>query len=32
MASHNELGKAVEKMLDSLGVPAKNLMFDNFGA
>ena len=25
------MAKAVEKMLDDLGVPAQNLMFDNFG-
>jgi Na+-transporting NADH:ubiquinone oxidoreductase subunit F len=25
------MSKAVEKMLDDLGVPAQNLMFDNFG-
>lgn len=31
MCGPGPMSKAVEKMLDSLGVPAKNLMFDNFG-
>ncbi len=31
MCGPGPMSKAVEKMLDNLGVPAKNLMFDNFG-
>ena len=31
MCGPGPMSKAVEKMLDDLGVPAKNLMFDNFG-
>ena len=31
MCGPGPMSKAVENMLDSLGVPAKNLMFDNFG-
>ena len=31
MCGPGPMSKAVEKMLDSLGVPSKNLMFDNFG-
>lgn len=32
MCGPGPMSKAVEKMLDELGVPAKNLMFDDFGA
>ncbi len=32
MCGPGPMSKAVENMLDGLGVPAKNLMFDNFGA
>jgi len=32
MCGPGPMGKAVEGMLDSLGVPFENLMFDNFGA
>ena len=31
MCGPGPMSKAVEKMLDDLGVPAQNLMFDNFG-
>jgi Na+-transporting NADH:ubiquinone oxidoreductase subunit F len=31
MCGPGPMSKAVEKMLDDLGVPSKNLMFDNFG-
>ena len=31
MCGPGPMSKAVENMLDSLGVPSKNLMFDNFG-
>lgn len=31
MCGPGPMSKAVESMLDSLGVPMKNLMFDNFG-
>ena len=31
MCGPGAMSKAVEKMLDDLGVPAQNLMFDNFG-
>ena len=31
MCGPGPMSKAVEGMLDSLGVPMKNLMFDNFG-
>ena len=30
MCGPGPMSKAVEKMLDDLGVPAQNLMFDNF--
>ena len=32
MCGPGPMSKAVENMLDSLGVPRENLMFDNFGA
>ena len=31
MCGPGPMSQAVEKMLDDLGVPAQNLMFDNFG-
>ena len=31
MCGPGPMSKAVEKMLDDLGVPMSNLMFDNFG-
>lgn len=31
MCGPGPMSKAVEKMLDDLGVPMQNLMFDNFG-
>ena len=31
MCGPGPMSKAVENMLDSLGVPKENLMYDNFG-